>query len=130
MWLKSLKISSVLILLILFSCHKKKYPEMKIGYYNVIDERLYPNGDTDTLYYKMVGPIMHDANFGFIGELNGEKIGRSFLLPNGRTTYVINSEYVIFFITAFSVTITELIVHQESDDSLGYTNKMTLTYIE
>lgn len=115
----------------LFSCNKKeKYPEMKIGYYNVIDERIYPNGETDTLYYKMVGPKMFDNYYGFIGELNGERIGANFSLPNGRPTYLINSEYVLFFITDFSITTTELIIYLESDDTLGYTNKMTLTYIE
>ena len=103
---------------------------MKTGYYDVIDERDYPNGDTDTLYYKMVGPLKKDNTYYFIGEINGSTLSKTFILPNGRTTYVINSEYVIFFITDFSISSTELIVYQESDDSLGYKNKMTLTYIE
>lgn len=133
MWLKSLKISILFILLFLFSCNKKeKYPEMKIGYYNVVDERVYPNGDTDTLYYKMIGPqvITKDENhIYFKGNTNGIIFSKAFLLPSS-ATYLINSESVSFFISNLSISKTELIVYLNSDDSLGYSNKITFNYID
>lgn len=134
MWLKSLKISLFFGLVILLSCNKKeKYPEMKTGYYDVVDERLYPNGDTDTLYYKMLGTFVTQKNpnsYSFIGNDNGTIFGKNFVLPNGTTTTIINSIYVNFKIIKFYISSTELVVFQDSNDSLGYSNKITLRYIE
>ncbi|MEY3237830.1 MAG: hypothetical protein RI883_1931 [Bacteroidota bacterium] len=134
MWLKSLKISLLFVFLLLFSCNKKeKYPEMKTGYYNVVDERLYPNGNTDTLYYSMLGPrvLYKDKSlFMFIEHLNGSIFNKKFWLSKKHADYLINSELVAFTITDFSISSTELIVYLISDDTLGYSNKITLSYIE
>lgn len=136
MWLNSIKIkiNIIFLLLILFSCSKKeKYPEMKIGYYNVTDERVYPNGNTDTLYYTMLGPrvLYKDKSlFIFIEHLNGSLHNKKFWLPFDHAEYFINTELVAFSITDFSISNTELIVYLVSDDSLGYSNKITLSYIE
>ena len=106
---------------------------MKTGYYDVVDERLYPNGDTDTLYYKMLGTFVTQKNpnsYSFIGNDNGTIFGKNFVLPNGTTTTIINSIYVNFKIIKFYISSTELVVFQDSNDSLGYSNKITLRYIE
>lgn len=114
----------------LFSCNKKdKYPEMKIGYYNVIDERVYPNGDTDTLYYISLGPIMYGDDWRslvFTRDSNGAQISDRFDLSVSSLSKnnLVYSGYINFIITNSSSSSTELIVFRESNNAWGYKNKI------
>jgi hypothetical protein len=135
MWLNLLKTISIAFFFFLVSCKKEKsYTQMKIGYYNITDIRIYDNSTVDTFHYIGLGPRSWgkgNAIISFTSDSSGNLISNSFKFSYASSSNSSNSGVTEYYtIVDYSLTETLLEVHRTPNFTTNFTNKITFKYIQ